>query len=551
MPSPVDDKKSAQTNALEVARTATQKAVQNGDINRAVAIATDALRNGHQDALFYNLRAYALEQQGHLEDALGDLNRASRLAPDDAMVQNALGLCLTRLERWQDAIAVFRNAVRNDPTFPFAHFNLATALERTGRLDEARQYYIRTHELDSAAAEPLAYLAALASRRAAWAEANDWADKALSRNPKSHLAITARIRVCLATARYPQAETYIETVLSDDTTPPVERTVTLNLKGDLYHAQRRYHEAFVAYTQGNAEQRTLFAPTFERPDGVTAYNYTQWLRTYFAKVDNNWRITPRPGPTSDETGHAFLMGFPRSGTTLLENVLASNPAIVSLEEKPVLTAGVRAYLTQDGGPDRLAKAGQNELDSYRRDYWKRVSGYLGVTGKFFIDKEPLSTIKLPVIAKLFPSAKILFAIRDPRDVILSCFRRQFNLNPSMYELLTLEGAANFYAAVMELGELYREKLGLDWYVVRHEALVDDFEGETRKVCAYLGVDWTAEMHHFADHARSKQISTPSALQVMRGLNRDGMGQWRHYAEELKPVLPILMPWIEKFGYPKD
>lgn len=183
------------------------------------------------------------------------------------MVQNALGLCLTRLERWQDAIAVFRNAVRNDPTFPFAHFNLATALERTGRLDEARQYYIRTHELDSAAAEPLAYLAALASRRAAWAEANDWADKALSRNPKSHLAITARIRVCLATARYPQAETYIERVLSDDTTPPVERTVTLNLKGDLYHAQRRYHEAFVAYTQSNAEQRTLFAPTFERPDG--------------------------------------------------------------------------------------------------------------------------------------------------------------------------------------------------------------------------------------------------------------------------------------------
>lgn len=529
----------------------TENALKAGDLEKATYIATEAIRQGYSHALFYNLRAYALEQQGRLEEALSDLNKAASLDPADAMVQNALGLCLTRLERWQDALAAFRKAIHLAPDFHLAHFNLATTLERTGRLDDARGAYIRTHELDPNAAPPLAYLAALASRRAAWTEAEEWAEKALQRDPKSHLAITAQIRVALASADHKRAEERLDTLLSDTTTPPVERTVALNLKGDLRHSQKRYAQAFAAYAQGNAEQRALFAPTFERPDGVTAYNYTRWLRDYFVTTEANWRITLRPGPTGDESGHTFLMGFPRSGTTLLENVLASNPAIVSLEEKPVLTAAVRAYLTQDGGPDRLAKADEHELDSYRRDYWKRVGDYLSVTGLHFIDKEPLSTIKLPVIAKLFPGAKILFAIRDPRDVVLSCFRRQFNLNPSMYELLTLEGAAKFYASVMELGELYREKLGLDWYVVRHEALVEDFEGETRKVCAYLGVDWTEKMRHFAEHARNKQISTPSALQVMKGLNRDGMAQWRHYAKELEPALPHLMPWVEKFGYQKE
>jgi hypothetical protein len=165
----------------------------------------------------------------------------------------------------------------------------------------------------------------------------------------------------------------------------------------------------------------------------------------------------------------------------------------------------------------------------------------------FIDKLPLNSIKLPLIAKLFPEAKILFAVRDPRDAVLSCFRQRFRMNPSMFEFLTLDGAARFYAQVMRLSELYRDRFALTVFEHRYEDLVSDFEGRAQAVCDFIGVDWTPEMRRFADGGARRSVATPSATQVARGLY-DGAGQWRRYADQLAPVIPILQPWIDKFGY---
>jgi len=161
---------------------------------------------------------------------------------------------------------------------------------------------------------------------------------------------------------------------------------------------------------------------------------------------------------------------------------------------------------------------------------------------------PLASVQLPVIAKLFPDARLLFARRDPRDVVLSCFRRRFGMNPAMYQLLTLDGAAAYYDAVMRLSEVYRDLLTLPRHEVHYESLVEDFEGTTRAVCDFLGVRWTDDMRDFAAKARSRGISTPSAAQVARGLNREGQGAWRRYREQMAPVLPLLQPWVGPFGY---
>ena len=169
-------------------------------------------------------------------------------------------------------------------------------------------------------------------------------------------------------------------------------------------------------------------------------------------------------------------------------------------------------------------------------------------GKVVVDKMPLYSTKLPLISKLFPGAKVLFAQRDPRDVVLSCFRRPFQINAGMYQFVTLEGAARYYDAVMRLAEVYRQKLPLDVYDIRYEKLVSDFEGETRAVCDFLGVEWNPGLHNFAQTARDRQIRTPSAAQVRGGLFTTGAGHWRRYAAHLEPIMPILQPWIERFGY---
>jgi hypothetical protein len=171
-------------------------------------------------------------------------------------------------------------------------------------------------------------------------------------------------------------------------------------------------------------------------------------------------------------------------------------------------------------------------------------------GRVFVDKLPLNSIKLPLIARLFPEARVLLAVRDPRDVVLSGFRQRFRINPSMFELLNLEGAAAFYDQVMGLTALYRERFDLPVLVHRYEDLVGDFETAARRVCAFVGVAFSEDMRRFERHGERRAIATPSAGQVVRGLY-DGSGQWRRYAAELAPVLPRLAPWIARFGYPPD
>jgi hypothetical protein len=157
-------------------------------------------------------------------------------------------------------------------------------------------------------------------------------------------------------------------------------------------------------------------------------------------------------------------------------------------------------------------------------------------------------LKLPLIAKLFPRAKILFAVRDPRDVILSCFRRRFQMNPSMYEFLTLLGTAAFYDTVMQFAYTAKRVLALDWHEVRYERLIANFEQEMRGICDYLSLDWTPSMGEFAHRVQAREHATPSTAQLSQGLVTTATAQWRNYEPHLKPVLPALKPWIERLGY---
>jgi hypothetical protein len=258
-----------------------------------------------------------------------------------------------------------------------------------------------------------------------------------------------------------------------------------------------------------------------------------------------------PRIPADPLEHVFLLGFPRSGTTLLEVILDGHPQVESLEEYELLTDGVRRFMREPVNFEPLARADEKELNALRVAYWenvRRAGTY--VAGKVFVDKNPLNTLKLPLIARMFPRAKILFARRDPRDVVMSCFRRRFTMNPSMYALLTLEGAAAFYDAVMRFAEQVRPLLGLRWRIVRYETLVADVEQESRAICEFLNLQKVVGMEDFATRIAQRERATPSAAQLARGLSSSAINSWRHYGEALEPILPVLSPWVQRFGYPE-
>jgi hypothetical protein len=353
----------------------------------------------------------------------------------------------------------------------------------------------------------------------------------------------------VAEGRAPDPAARLNDLLADTRPTLEQRALAQGALGDVLDAQDRPAEAFTAYDTCNRALLEAYRPRFGV--GLSALDYVRETLDLIERLPKDaWASGPQP-KAGEAAGHVFLLGFPRSGTTLLEQVLASHPDVEALEERDTLNDAMAAYGRRPGELVGLADAPQSEISRLRAAYWQRV-GREGAkpAGKLFVDKHPLHTFRLPVIAKLFPEAKVLFARRDPRDVVLSGFRRRFAMNGPMYQLLTLAGAARFYDAAMQMGERLGHELPLAHHVVRHEALVEDFDATARAVCDFLDLPWTDAVRGFAERIQDRGVATPSGAQLAAGLSAEGIGAWRRFALQLAPVMPILQPWVERFGYPE-
>jgi tetratricopeptide (TPR) repeat protein len=498
------------------------------------------------------MAALQLKHDGRLDEAVAELGRGLELDPRDVPMIITLGFCLVDLERLVQAAKMFELALKLNPNSPHACYGYGWAAEGMGALDAAQSAWQRAVALDPRHADAWAGLAGLAVRRREWSDAKTFSGKALELDPGQTDAMMNLARIDMGQADHAAAAMRIRETIALPFLKPLARANCRIMLGDALDAQGRQAEAFSAYTEGKAEIGALYASVFAAPDMARATDVAERILAEFLETPTTAWARPlllAGGYQAGERGHAFLMGFPRSGTTLLEQVLETHPDVVSLDERPLLLNAEVEFLAQAGGVKRLADVLPMFLEPFQENYWNTVRE-LGVdpTGKVFVDKLPLGTVRLPLISKVFPYAKIIFAVRDPRDVVFSCFRRSFNMNPAMYEFNTLEGAARYYDAVMRAGEAYFERLPLDVRRVRYEDLVADFDAVTRGVCDFIGVDWTDDLRNFARTVGERRIATPSSVQIGRGLYTEGAGQWRPYAFALADVMPILQPWVEKFGY---
>nr|MBP6690004.1 sulfotransferase [Hyphomonadaceae bacterium] len=301
-------------------------------------------------------------------------------------------------------------------------------------------------------------------------------------------------------------------------------------------------EAFAAFGEANRILLSLNRLHIEaselpyHPDGVDR------IRAFAAREGfSAWRAPQNVA----EPAPIFLVGFPRSGTTLLEQVLSAHPALVCIEEREHLALSAPAEASD---PSQLAALSDGEINSIRTEYWRRVRAETEIGDRIVVDKLPLNVIFLPLIRRVFPEAKILFALRDPRDVVLSCFQQRFGMNAAMVQFLELTRAAAYYDKVMGLGLLGRERLGLSVHEVRYESVVSDLETAARDVTEFLGLPFEPTMLEYHDVALSRNINTPSARQVVQPIYNRAVGRWKRYEEQLAPVLPLLNAWAERLGY---
>jgi Tfp pilus assembly protein PilF len=519
-----------------------------GQHRQAADLAEAALADGLEHPLLLNVSALNLEQRGELAEAEKRLQRAVTIGPKDPGARNAYGLCLMRLERPGEAIVQFDALLTLDDSLPFAHTNLGNAFLALGLVAEAESSYRRALALDANQGGALIGLARLGNSRGAFADARRWAEQALAVLPGMPDAVLCMARAELGGGAGSAAEARLRQLLEDPRLEPLQRAHTNGLLGDVLDAKNYTNDAFAAYTACNQELQRFYASRFT--GGANALTFLRSLNDYFNAARPEWRRKALPDARrTGAAAHSFVLGFPRSGTTLLEIVLEGHPDVVSLEENESLIEAVGEFM---GGPQDLARfaaAPAATLERLRDEYWRHVAASgVEVRGKMFVDKNPLNSLKLPLIVRLFPDAKIVFACRDPRDVVLSCFRHRLQMSAPIYELLTLEGAARYFDAVMHLILRLANVAPLDMCLVRHEDVVTEFAREMKRLCTFLGLEWDPAMGDFALRSQKRKVLTPSVAQLAKGLNTEGLGQWHRYRSHMTAVVPELKPWLERFLY---
>jgi tetratricopeptide (TPR) repeat protein len=465
-------------------------------------------------------RAYALRFRFADAERLVDL--AERLYPDDARLQQMLGRSYMKLQQFDRAIACYRRSLELEPASP----------ERPQMLLELAKMHERLHDL---------------------AAARECAEEALKLFPGFEKAKYTLATIERRAGQAAEAESRWRRIIDDAQAPPgVIADCCYQLAaiddgagryaeafGNLTRAKHILNQAAGEYRYDAADIASVSARTFAT---LTADHCQRWAA-------DAAKLKPLSGPL------ALLASHPRSGTTLLEQVLDSHPDVITADELQIMAELVYAPLGRQAPRgatvvQALDQSPADDLNRWRRDYYQSMEGALRevIAGRMLVDKNPELTLLLPLIARVFPEMKIIFALRDPRDVVLSCFMQRLPLNPVSVHYLTLEGTAKKYADTMRGWLKIRQMLGNAWIELRYEDTVADLEQQARKVLDFLSLPWDETVLQYHRRAQRKHVHSPTYEAVTKPVYASSIGRWRNYSLQLEPCLATLRPFIEAFGY---
>lgn len=241
---------------------------------------------------------------------------------------------------------------------------------------------------------------------------------------------------------------------------------------------------------------------------------------------------------------AFLGGHPRSGTTLLEQVLDAHPEVAAFDEPTAFAELVQPAFSRPGDlpPSRL----NNAREAYLRALINELGEPAG--GRTFIDKNPSLTLRLPLWLRAFPEVRVIIALRDPRDVILSCYFQNLALNGMNVNFLSLDRLVTHYIDLMDVWLTVRQWQGLRAIEVRYEDTVRSLETEGRRATEFLGLTWNDVQARFYERSRSKHLYSPTYQDVTQPVYTRSLCRWPAYEKYLAPILPRLEPYCRAFGY---
>jgi tetratricopeptide (TPR) repeat protein len=563
--------------------------VDSGRPAEALEAATPPSGNTPPELALWHARAEAAQATGDIEAAIQSWGSLCKAGVAQWRLWTSYANALSAAGRWAQAAKAFRQAVELNSTDPALRRSFADALVENGQAGEAAEQLLRFVNENGADAEMrilLAGLLANAGRNDESAAQLDLLAEAATGRPfddsgEGLIAVASvdgavREYLVLDLARLLERTNRMDALarLLDDAEArglnrgrfaypaasaafrngKPEEAKRLLEQDDGSVPRMRRHRLMARVADALGDPATAFAEAEAMhgcvADGArwreTALRYIDSVRQVADTADRDWAARVKPLPPSRRGSPVFLVGFPRSGTTLLDTFLMGHPRVFVLEEVPLMAAAQASLGDGSDLPDRPVEDVERARDSYFTGLAPLLpDGFAGTV----IDKFPLNMLAPRFIHTLFPGSKFIFAQRHPCDCVLSCFMQPFVLNESMACFLDIRTAADFYDAAMTLWTKCSGLFPLQVHRLAYEELVSDPEAALRPLVDFLGLDWHDELlDHRATAKARGVISTPSYDQVIQPISTSASGRWRRFEKQLEPVLPVLLPWAERLGY---
>jgi tetratricopeptide (TPR) repeat protein len=501
-----------------------------GNLKLAIEMVKNAIAINNQVALYSSNLCEMCRRAGMLDEAINAGNHAITLKPDNSDFKYNLALAYADNEDFDAAIKIYKALLSIKSDHGLACNNLGAALEKSGKVDDALEYYAKAVEINPDHAEAQNNMGAIYSERGQLEEAKFCFSAAIKAKGNFIEPYYNLSSLKTFTLSDPDLKG-LKKLMKDVTSLPVEAQVRYYFAlGKAFEDVAEYNDAFNACQRANQLKFSQINYKERQASAVV-----QRIRKEFAR-DAIEKLKPTG---IDDGTPIFILGMPRSGTSLIEQILASHKDIHGAGELKSLDEVIHKYRGEKNR-NQSTLPSQKQLQDY--DYSFMASEYLqtirelGPDKKYITDKMPANFFYIGFIHLMFPNAKIIHSMRDPMDSCFSCYAKLFNETMDFtYNLQTL---GNYYVRYIKLMQHWHEVLPPGTILdVKYENVVADVEAQARRMLEYINVPWDKNCLEFYKNKRA--VKTASVAQVRKPIYASSVARWEHFKEQLMPLLDIV------------
>ena len=525
----------------------------------------------------FNNLANIYKELKNIKNSIAFFKKAIELNPNYINALYNLGVVYFEINKYEESSTYFKKVLEINPKHLATLNNFGLLLKKTKKYDEALKCFKKAININSNFLQAYNNIGTISLELGNIKDAIFNYEKVLQISPNNFISY----KNLLATYENSnQIENYEKTLKLTKKKFPNEKILEL-YKGILFFRKKKFKESikyldkisFIKENETEIKRIFFLARAYDRIDKTDEafkffklgnklengtfeakqFDKNRYLKNienkknYFVKKNiNKWTKIKSPSSILCPT---FLVGFPRSGTTLLDTILRSHPKIKVVEEKPMVLKMINKI--KNNNLLSLENISPAEIQYLQEEYLSELKRHINIndSSTLFIDKLPLNIINTGEILRIFPNARFILALRHPMDCVLSCFMQDFKLNDAMSNFLNLEDTANLYKNTMELWNQYTSVLKVNYVAIKYEKLIKNFKPNIKIILKFLNLNWDKSLLNYRETAiKREKISTPSYYQVIQPIYKHGNQRWKRYKKHLTNIEPNLSALIKKYKY---